>query len=59
VTSGTRAFLSRVCNARVEMRFNVVALRALVGATVEGNTSNTESVAMLEAVGSPSHPTSR
>jgi hypothetical protein len=46
-------------SARVEKPFNVVALRALVGATVEGNTSNTESVAVLEAFGSPSQPSSR
>ena len=59
MTSGARAFLSRMSNAGVEKPFNVVALRALVSAAVEGNTSSPQSVVVLEAFGSPSQPTSR
>jgi len=36
-----------------------IALRALVSAAVEGNTSSPQSVVVLEAFGSPSQPTSR
>jgi CheY-like chemotaxis protein len=53
-TSSTRAFLSSVSNAHVEKPFNVVALRALVGAAVEANTSTPQSVVILKASAIPS-----